>query len=55
MRNFVLSVKAKSDLVAIARHTEQQWGRAQRNAYLAKQDPYLLKMANMLVRTNESI
>jgi toxin ParE1/3/4 len=34
MNKFVLSAKAKSDLVKIAKYTQLTWGRAQRNDYL---------------------
>ncbi len=35
---FVLTKKAKSDLLSIARYTFRQWGKAQRNLYLQKLD-----------------
>jgi toxin ParE1/3/4 len=34
MSKFVLSTKAKSDLIKIARYTQLTWGTAQRNDYL---------------------
>ena len=34
MNKFVLSAKAKSDLIKIAKYTQSTWGQAQRNAYL---------------------
>jgi len=34
MSKFLLSTKAKSDLVKIARYTQLTWGTAQRNDYL---------------------
>lgn len=38
MPNFKLSRKAKADLKSIARYTEQEWGREQRNHYLLQFD-----------------
>lgn len=38
MPGFVLTNKAKADLKTIARYTENQWGREQRNRYLALLD-----------------
>jgi len=38
MPGFTLTNKAKADLKSIARHTESQWGREQRNRYLALLD-----------------
>lgn len=38
MRTFRLTVKAKSDLIGIAKYTEQKWGRKQRNTYLKNVD-----------------
>jgi len=38
MPNFRLSRKAKADLKSIARHTEREWGRDQRNHYLLQLD-----------------
>ncbi|WOG26818.1 type II toxin-antitoxin system RelE/ParE family toxin [Endozoicomonas sp. 8E] len=35
---FVLTKKAKSDLLSIARYTSKQWGKAQRNLYLQQLD-----------------
>ena len=34
MRKFLLSTKAKSDVIKIARYTQLTWGKAQRNDYL---------------------
>jgi|TARA_R110001583_G_scaffold65464_7_gene189189 toxin ParE1/3/4 len=34
MKELVLSAKAKSDLIKIARYTQLTWGTAQRNDYL---------------------
>ena len=34
MKKFVLSAKAKSDLMKIARYTQLTWGTTQRNDYL---------------------
>ncbi|RBW46488.1 type II toxin-antitoxin system RelE/ParE family toxin [Psychromonas sp. B3M02] len=34
MNKFVLSAKAKSDLINIAKYTQTTWGQAQRNDYL---------------------
>ncbi len=34
MKTFVLSAKAKSDLIKIAKYTQLTWGQAQRNDYL---------------------
>ena len=31
MKTFVLSAKAKSDLIKIAKYTQLTWGKAQRN------------------------
>jgi toxin ParE1/3/4 len=38
MGGFVLTLKAKEDLKAIARYTQDTWGREQRNRYLAELD-----------------
>jgi toxin ParE1/3/4 len=38
MSGFVLTSKAKADLKAIARHTQDIWGREQRNRYLSMLD-----------------
>lgn len=38
MSNFKLSRKAKNDLKSIARSTEREWGRSQRNHYLLQFD-----------------
>lgn len=38
MPPFKLTVKAKSDLKNIARHTQENWGREQRNIYLKQID-----------------
>ena len=38
MPNFRLSRKAKADLKSIARHTEREWGRDQRNHYILQFD-----------------
>jgi len=34
MNKFVLSAKAKTDLIKIAKYTQKSWGQAQRNDYL---------------------
>lgn len=34
MNKFVLSAKAKSDLIKIAKYTQATWGKIQRNDYL---------------------
>jgi toxin ParE1/3/4 len=34
MNKFVLSAKAKSDLIKIAKYTQLTWGQSQRNDYL---------------------
>ncbi|MTI12384.1 type II toxin-antitoxin system RelE/ParE family toxin [Sansalvadorimonas verongulae] len=38
MPAFALTRKAKSDLLDIARYTQETWGREQRNQYLAQLD-----------------
>lgn len=38
MASFQLTHAAKTDLMAIGRHTENTWGRGQRNTYLAMLD-----------------
>ena len=38
MPGFVLTNKAKADLIAIGRYTAETWGREQRNGYLALLD-----------------
>jgi len=38
MHGFTLTKKAKDDLKEIARYTQAQWGRDQRNKYLAMLD-----------------
>ena len=38
MPNFKLSKKAKADLKTIARYTEREWGREQRNHYILQFD-----------------
>jgi len=38
MPTFRLTAKALTDLISIARYTEDMWGREQRNKYLAKLD-----------------
>ncbi len=38
MSSFKLTNKAKTDLVKIAKYTEAQWGRDQRNLYLKQFD-----------------
>lgn len=38
MGGFVLTREAKEDLKAIARYTQDTWGREQRNRYLAELD-----------------
>lgn len=38
MTQFELTRKAKSDLVDIAKYTEKEWGKAQRNLYIKQLD-----------------
>lgn len=45
MPPFKLSKKAKDDLLGIARHTEQTWGRKQRRLYLKKLDSMFYSLA----------
>ncbi|MYJ23907.1 MAG: type II toxin-antitoxin system RelE/ParE family toxin, partial [Nitrospira sp. SB0673_bin_12] len=46
MKPFVLTNAAKADLKAIARFTEKQWGRNQRNIYLKHFDDVFHLLAN---------
>ena len=46
MPPFKLSKKAKDDLIGIARHTEQTWGREQRLHYLKKLDSMFHSLAD---------
>jgi len=46
MNKFVLSVKAKSDLIKIAKYTQLTWGQAQRNDYLKILDNSFQLLAN---------
>lgn len=45
MPGFILTSKAKSDLIEIARHTQEQWGREQRNLYLRMLDECFRQLA----------
>ena len=44
-RRFSLTRKAKSDLIEIARHTQEQWGLEQRNLYLRMLDECFRQLA----------
>ncbi len=57
MKPFVLTRKARSDLTAIARFTEQQWGREQRNQYLKQLDDafYFLAADPLVGKTCDDI
>lgn len=46
MNPFRLSAKAKSDLKSIARFTQKNWGREQRNIYLKQMDDVFHALAN---------
>jgi len=46
MSGFRLSRRAVDDLRAIARHTERQWGRDQRNRYLRELDRCFHQLAD---------
>jgi len=46
MKPFVLTVKAKSDLVSIALFTQHRWGKEQRNIYLKQFDESFFLLAN---------
>lgn len=46
MTTFKLARKAYSDLVAIGRFTEKEWGKAQRNNYLKQIDECFSQIAN---------
>jgi toxin ParE1/3/4 len=46
MPPFKLSAKAKSDLKSIARYTQQNWGREQRNIYLKQMDDTFYTLAD---------
>lgn len=46
MPPFKLSVKAKSDLKDIARYTQNNWGREQRNIYLKQMDETFYALAD---------
>lgn len=45
MPAFTLTSKAKSDLLEIARHTQERWGRDQRNLYLRMLDQCFRQLA----------
>lgn len=45
--SFHLTRKAKSDLVEIARYTQSQWGREQRNLYLKLMDDAFYSLADL--------
>lgn len=45
MPNFRVARKAYSDLVAIGRYTEKEWGNAQRATYLKQMDDCFLQIA----------
>nr|WP_298414184.1 type II toxin-antitoxin system RelE/ParE family toxin [uncultured Halomonas sp.] len=45
MPNFKLSKKAKADLKTIARYTEREWGREQRNHYILQFDQCFHRLA----------
>lgn len=45
MTNFVLTVAAKSDLKAIGRYTQENWGIKQRNRYLILLNESFQKLA----------
>lgn len=45
MAHFHLTQAAKADLKAIGRHTEQRWGRTQRNHYLTMLDRCFQELA----------
>lgn len=38
MAKFVVTIRAKQDLLSIGRYTEKRWGRDQRNVYLREID-----------------
>jgi len=46
MNQLVLSAKAKSDLIEIAKYTQLTWGQAQRNDYLKILDSLFKLLAN---------
>ncbi len=46
MSKFLLSTKAKSDLIKIARYTQLNWGTTQRNDYLKILDSTFQFLAN---------
>lgn len=45
--SFHLTKKAESDLIGIARYTESQWGKEQRNIYLQQIDDAFHGLADM--------
>ncbi len=45
MRDFVLTRAARGDLLDIGRFTASRWGKAQRNAYLARLDDAFHQLA----------
>lgn len=45
MTGFRLTRPAKQDLKSIARHTEQRWGRDQRNFYVRQIDQHFRRLA----------
>lgn len=45
MHRFVLTQKAKDDLKAIGRYTQEKWGRDQRNRYLTMLDEKFHELA----------
>ena len=45
MASFELTHAARSDLLNIARYTQSQWGKAQRNRYLARFDAAFHRLA----------
>ncbi len=46
MSKFLLSAKAKSDLIKIAKYTQSTWGQTQRNDYLKLLDNSFQLLAN---------
>lgn len=57
MPHFRLSAKARADLKGIARYTERNWGKAQRNQYLLQIDQcfHLLADNPELGKTSDEI
>ncbi len=45
MTAFVLTQKAREDLLSIGRYTENKWGKNQRNRYLTMMDKAFLTLA----------